>query len=148
MLIESKEFSTGIVSTGLLHHDYYGAPYGYHQLGTFQNRFEERRGSKRDTSPTKYCISYNINDVGYGNTLSYFPNKILEIIDVYDAMTDSEKKYRSKPMTPEEALTLIRKDFLEGDHLGIDPILFDIFTDFLHESGVIRNPDFIREIKI
>ncbi|HON78234.1 MAG TPA: hypothetical protein PK544_07060 [Spirochaetota bacterium] len=148
MLIESKEFNTGIVSTGLLHHDYYGAPYGYRQLGTFQSRFEERRGSKRDTSPTKYCISYNINDVGYGNTLSYFPNKILEIIDVYDAMTDSEKKYRSKPMTPGEALTLIRKDFLEGDYLGIDPILFDIFADFLHESGVIRNPDFIKEIKI
>jgi hypothetical protein len=148
MLIESKEFSTGVVSTGLLHHDYYGAPFGYRQIATFRSRFTERRGEQRDTSPTKYCVSYNVNDVGFGNSLSYFPSKILEIIDVYDAMTDPEKKYRAKPLTPEEALAAIKKDFLDGEHLGIDPILFNIFADFLHASGVIHDHGFINGMKI
>ncbi len=148
MLIEAREFSTGVVSTGLLHHDYYGAPYGYRQLATFRGRFTDRRGEQRDTSPTKYCVSYNVNDVGFGNSLSYFPGKILEIIDIFDAMTDPEKKYRAKPMTPEEALAAIKKDFLNGDFLGIDPILFNIFADFLHASGVIHDPGFVSGIKI
>ncbi|TAL31542.1 MAG: hypothetical protein EPN93_17255 [Spirochaetes bacterium] len=147
MLIESQEFSIGVVSTGLLHHDYYGAPYGYRQLATFRSRFVERRGEQRDTSPTKYCISYNINDVGFGSALSYFPNKILEIIDVYDAMTDPGKKYR-KPMTPDEALATIRHDYIDGEYLGVDPILFNIFADFLNASGVVLDHAFIAGIKI
>jgi hypothetical protein len=38
----------------------------------------------------KVCLSKNIMDVVYGNSLSYFPSKILELLDVFDAMTDHD----------------------------------------------------------
>ncbi len=148
MLLESKEFTKGVVSAGLLHHDYYQAPYGYRQLETFKKKFVEKRKQPRETSPTKFFISYNINDVGFGNTFSFFPNKILEILDVYDAMTDTEKKYRARGLEPEEALAKIKEEFIDGERLGIDPIFFNIFVDFMQSSKIITNPVTIDNYKI
>jgi HD-GYP domain-containing protein (c-di-GMP phosphodiesterase class II) len=61
--------------------------------------------------------------------LAYFPAKILEIIDVYDSVTDPGRKYR-KALTPEEALAMMREEFIEK-HLKIDVILFDLFVYFV-----------------
>ncbi len=147
MLLETRELSLGVVSTGLLHHDYYDAPYGYRQLETFRKKFTERRERSRDNSPLMHFISYSINDVGYGKALAYFPNKIMEILDVYDAMTDPEKKYRAKPFTPEEAVRAMRKEYIEAAHPGMDPILFLIFIDFLRAGGELSDPSVAEEMK-
>lgn len=147
LLLTSGEFSAGIVATALLHHDYYLSKKGYRQLPTFRTKFVDRRNIHREHSPTKYAISYNINDVGYGNALSYFPNKVLELLDVFDSITDSDKGYRASK-TPEEALQIIREDFLDGPELSLDPILFTIFADFLQTSGIVTEPAFLEEIKI
>ena len=42
MLLESNELTWGVVATGLLHHDYYGASFGYDQLNTLTKKYEER----------------------------------------------------------------------------------------------------------
>lgn len=147
MLVESKQFSSAVISTALLHHEYYGASFGYRQTSTFIKKFTDRRDKSREISPTKFFISYNVLDVAYGNSLSFFPNKVLEIIDVFDSMTDPDKKYK-KAMTAEEALKAIRLEYVEKNELGIDPIIFNIFSDFLKTSGIIVDPSFIETIKI
>jgi HD-GYP domain-containing protein (c-di-GMP phosphodiesterase class II) len=64
-------------------------------------------------------------------TLAYFPAKVLEIIDVYDSLTDS-RAYRAS-MSSEEALDLMFREFII-QHRKIDPILFDIFTAFIRDK--------------
>jgi hypothetical protein len=139
MLLQSKQFTWGTVGACLLHHDYYNAPYGYRQLDTFKLKFPERRTQDRSGTSTTYLMSYNINDVGYGAALGYFPAKVLELIDVFDSMTDERKKYRRSAFSPEEAVQAMRNDFLDGSYPGVDPILYNIFIDFLNVSGIISS---------
>jgi HD-GYP domain-containing protein (c-di-GMP phosphodiesterase class II) len=40
-------------------------------------------------------------------------------------------------MSPEEALTMMREKFIENRR-KLDPILFDIFADFIHEKQKAR----------
>ena len=148
MLINAKQFSPGVISSGLLHHDYYFKDGGYNQLNTFQSKFIDRRKNQREQSPTKYFMSFNINDVGYKTTYSYFPNKVIEILDIFDAMTDKDKKYREKPYSIEDALKTMRKEYIDIKKPGLDPILFNIFVDYIHESGLIPDPLFPATVKI
>lgn len=79
--------------------------------------------------------------------MAYFPNKILEMLDVFDAMTDPDKKYR-KPMSAEEALAAMRKEYLDVPHPGLDPILFTIFVDFMQASGQLDDPQSAEQLRI
>jgi HD-GYP domain-containing protein (c-di-GMP phosphodiesterase class II) len=67
--------------------------------------------------------------------LAYFPAKVLEIVDVFDALTDPNRKYR-KALTAEEALVMMREEFIEKHH-KIDIILFDLFLRFVKDSSTI-----------
>jgi len=73
-----------------------------------------------------------MNSVNRFEALGYFPAKVLEIIDVYDSVTDPNRKYR-KAMTPQEALAMMEEEFINKHH-KIDIILFDIFTKFVQEQ--------------
>jgi HD-GYP domain-containing protein (c-di-GMP phosphodiesterase class II) len=52
-------------------------------------------------------------------------------VDVFDSLTDPNRKYR-KALTPEEALDLIEEEFINKGH-KVDPILFDLFTRYISE---------------
>ncbi len=147
MLLQSKEVPYGVVAVGLLHHDYYGAPYGYRQVETLRKKFSRNKNMEFEKYSSLYFISKDVMDVAKGNSLSYFPAKVMEILDVYDAMTDSEKKYRSGALSPGDALYAMRNDFINTERLGLDPILFNIFVDFLFTSAVIT-PDVVKEVKV
>jgi hypothetical protein len=110
------------------HHEYYGddAGYGYFRSGLEQHRKANPK-AKQD-----YCISYELEPIMNYETLAYFPAKVLEIIDIFDSVTDPSRKYR-KPMNPEDALVMMREEFIENHH-RIDPILFDIFVEFQNEN--------------
>jgi hypothetical protein len=148
LLVRSKLFSWGVVATGLLHHDYYNSPKGYRQTKTFQDKFVDRRGKARDITRTKHLISYNVLDVAYDNAYSFFPTKMIELVDVFDAMTDSGKHYRKTVMTPAEAIVEMKRCYLDVDHPGIDPVLFDIFVDFVSASGLVPEQMLAEETKI
>jgi hypothetical protein len=143
LLAESGQFGLGPVSMPLLHHDYYGMalPKGYNQLPTFRRKFVDRRGPQRERVSSIYCISHSINDVGFGSAMAYFPNKVMEILDLYDTACGAR-------VEPEQALAAIRAEYLDGDVLGIDPVLFDIFIDFVVAGGEIANPATIRSLRI
>jgi hypothetical protein len=112
------------------HHEYYGDPNGY---GYFRSYLEQYRKAN-PKARQDYCITYELEPMLNYQALSYFPAKVLEIIDVYDSVTDPNRKYR-KAMSPEEAIAMMRDEFIVKHH-KIDPILFDIFTRFARERLV------------
>jgi len=109
------------------HHEYYGDPdgYGYFRIGLEQ--YKKRNPQiKQD-----YCIAYEVKPMLSFQALAFFPAKLLEIVDVFDSLTDPNRKYR-KALSTEEALDVIEEEFINKAH-KIDPILFDLFTRFINE---------------
>jgi len=111
------------------HHEYYGDPSGYGYFRAYLQQYRKQNPEAKQD----YCISYDLEPVLDYQVLAYFPAKILEIIDVYDSVTDPNRVYR-KAMTPDEAIAMMREQFVEKNH-KIDIILFDIFESFIKEKG-------------
>ena len=106
------------------HHEYYGDPGGY---GVFRAYFNQYKKVSQFVKQS-YCISYDLPSVLDYKVLAYFPAKVLEIIDVFDSVTDPNRKYR-RAMGTEEALEMMRDEFIVK-HPKIDIILFDLFSEF------------------
>jgi len=111
------------------HHEYYGDPAGYGYFRFYLQQYKKANPSAKQD----YCITYELEPILDYQALAYFPAKVLEIIDVYDSLTDPNRVYR-KPMEPEEALTMMRAEFIEK-HLKLDPILFSMFESFTREKN-------------
>ncbi|MDR2542688.1 MAG: metal-dependent phosphohydrolase [Treponema sp.] len=110
------------------HHEYYGDPAGY---GYFRAYLQQYKKSN-PLAKLDYCITYELEPMLDYHALAYFPAKVLEIIDVYDSLTDPHRLYR-KPMTPEEALDMMHAEFIEKQ-IKLDPILFNVFETFIREK--------------
>jgi len=110
------------------HHEYYGDPAGY---GFFRTYLEEHK-KENPQARIGFCITLDMYSMNRFEALGYFPAKVLEIIDVYDSVTDPNRKYR-KAMMPQEALAMMEEEFINKHH-KIDLILFDIFTRFVQET--------------
>jgi len=113
------------------HHEYYGDPDGY---GPFRDDLQEYNRSIANMTQD-YCITDDLESILGFRALAYFPAKVLEIIDVYDSLTDTRRVYRAS-MSSEEALDMMYKEFIIRRR-KIDPILFDIFTGFIHEKEAL-----------
>ena len=111
------------------HHEYYGDPSGY---GLFRLSLESAKKTNPQIKPD-YCISYDIDPMTKFEARAFFPAKVLEIIDVCDALTDPNRKYR-KALPVEEAIDVMKQEFVDKHH-KIDAILFDIFTRFVKEAA-------------
>jgi len=110
------------------HHEYYGDSAGYGYFRAYLQQYKKVNPfAKQD-----YIITYDLEPILDYQALAYFPAKVLEIIDVYDSLTDPHRIYR-KTMSPEEALNMMKAEFIDS-HLKIDPILFDIFALFIREK--------------
>jgi hypothetical protein len=110
------------------HHEYYGDPDGY---GLFRAYFAKY---KKDNPIAKqdYCIGYELEPVLDFQVLAYFPAKVLEIIDVFDSLTDPHRVYRH-PMSHKEALKMMWDEFIINHH-KLDIVLFDIFVTFIKDE--------------
>jgi len=116
------------------HHEYYGDLGGY---GVFRTYFDQYR-QVNPVVKQSYCISYDLPSVLDHKVLAYFPAKILEIIDVFDSVTDPNRKYR-KAMSTQEALAMMREEFIVK-HPKLDIILFDLFSNFAMEAPTPWQP--------
>lgn len=118
-------------SAGLItgyHHEYYNNKDGY---GYFREFLEQYKKDNPKAS-LDYCMAFDMESLVDYKALSYFPAKVIEIVDIYDSLTDKNRKYR-KPLPMEEALEFMRKTFIE-DTAKIDPILFDMFCDYITQK--------------
>jgi len=115
------------------HHEYYGNSDGYGYFRAYLAQY------KKDNpfATQDYCITYELEPIMDYQALAYFPAKVLEIIDVFDSVTDPHRVYR-KAMTTTEALEMMRSEFVDK-HRKIDIILFDIFSMFITEKEKQNN---------
>lgn len=137
MIVKSREFEPEVALMSALHHEYYNDKTGY---GISKILFSDK--NKKFRSPS-YALSYDIGDIKKGAALAYVPAKILEIVDVFDALTDKKRKYRDREFTVDEALIIMKEDFIEKD-VKLDPVLFSIFLDFVNNHAVLKNKELIR----
>ena len=110
------------------HHEYYGDRDGY---GYFRAYLAQYKKDNPHAKPD-HCMTYELEPILDYHAIAYFPAKVLEIIDIYDSVTDPNRFYR-KAMKPDEAIDMMREQFVEKHH-KIDVILFDIFARFIYEK--------------
>ncbi|AFG37390.1 HD-GYP domain-containing protein [Spirochaeta africana] len=115
------------------HHEYYGAPSGYGYFRELLTRYKQMNPDAQ----IDHLMSYEMEPLIDYQVLAYFPAKMLEVIDVFDSLTDPNRLYR-KPLTPDETIAVLRKDFVH-EHVKVDPIILDLFEQFLHERGLIKS---------
>ncbi len=128
LISQTAEYSLEVLLTVAFHHEYYG--HGYGPFNTFYKNKVKSQPQFRFHS----ILTYDADASDKCDALAYFPSKVLEIIDVYDALIDPARKYRlGKVFSPLQALTIMKEDFIEK-HTKIDPIIFDIFVSFMAES--------------
>jgi len=115
------------VESGLItgyHHEYYGHPSGY---GFFRAHYSKHL-EQHPRQHYNYLISFSVKPVLTFQTIAFFPAKLLEIIDVFDALTDPNRVYK-QPLTTEEAIEFMQKQFVE-ENLKLDPILLVLFKEY------------------
>jgi hypothetical protein len=132
MIVKTREFDSEVALLAALHHEYYNDASGY---GISKVLFPQ---NSRKYKIPQYCLTYNISDMKNGLALAYVPIKMLEIVDVFDALTDKNRKYREREFTVDEALELMRNEFIDKS-LKIDPILFSIFLDYISNYSILKD---------
>ncbi|WP_157149932.1 phosphohydrolase [Brachyspira sp. SAP_772] len=105
-----------------LHHDYYG-----YSSNSLINKFSTEKDQE-------HILSFEAEDIINGEALAYVPSKILEILDTYDVLVfmNSKKKENLKDVL------INMRDNLITNKIKLDPILFNLFTNFLHEVSDIK----------
>ena len=128
LVSQTSEYPLEVILTVALHHEYYGLGYGPY------DHLYKLKLAKHPSFQIQRIMTYDAKTIDECEAFAYFPAKMLEIIDVYDALIDPARKYRGgKTFTPEEALNIMREDFIER-HVKLDPILYDAFVEFLSNS--------------
>ncbi len=110
------------------HHEYYGNPDGY---GYYRDHLEHYQKINPQVRP-EYCITFDLDSILDCHALAYFPAKIIEIVDVYDSLTDPNRIYR-KALDMEGAISTMREEFITKS-LKIDPLLFELFVSFIRRN--------------
>lgn len=112
------------------HHEYYGSPSGY---GVYRDILKLYRFHP-EHDPLSYAVSSDVKSVEQCRSLSFFPVKMLELVDVFDTIrvfSMNELNVDSPDVI--EILREMRMDYIDKG-VKLDPVLFDIFIDYLSES--------------
>ncbi|MEI0524407.1 hypothetical protein R4K54_00605 [Brachyspira murdochii] len=112
-----------------LHHEYYG--FGY---GIFMNMYNKQFANKNFNN-IEHILTYDPSDINSLLALSYFPAKVLEIVDSYDSLYMKFSKNKEIGNIPNEVISFMYENFLENN-IKIDPIIFHIFIKYLEN---VRN---------
>jgi HD-GYP domain-containing protein (c-di-GMP phosphodiesterase class II) len=113
------------------HHEYYNHPSGYGYYRALLAKHLEKNPKR----PPGYCIAYTVNTLAGFQALAYFPAKLIEIVDVYDALTDPNRIYKP-PLPPEDAVKVMENQFIR-EEMKLDPILFHLFLEFLEKEQLL-----------
>ena len=105
-----------------LHHDYYGYSKNNLIKQFLNNKYPDN------------ILSFEAEDFIKGEVYAYVPSKILEIIDIFDVLLfmNSRKKENI------EYVIIYIKDKLMADEIKLDPIILDLFINYLSETYEIK----------
>ena len=123
-IINKTNYSKEVAFITGYHHDYYGNNGSYGIYTSYLNNFRKNNPSKLQD----YCIGFNLENLVKCEVLAYFPAKVLEIIDTYDSLTDTNR-VSSRRLSHEEAVDIMWNVYIVK-HRRLDPVLFDIFVKF------------------
>ncbi len=129
MIIRTQKYPFEVLAMTALHHEYYSGKGSYNFTCPIVSRL---CGKKVDHNNISYFISYSKDDFIEGDSLSFFPVKILEIADIFDAMAFGKSK------APFEVVKMMKKEHISSV-LKIDPVLFRIFMEYLCASGAVNS---------
>jgi len=110
------------------HHEYYDDPSGY---GFYRICLEKYKKINPQVK-LDYFIAYEVEPMMDYQVMAFFPAKVLEIVDVFDSLTDPNRKYR-KALSTEEAIAVMEEEFI-NKHPKLDIVLFDLFKRFVKEA--------------
>lgn len=128
MILKGKNYSFPVYAMTAFHHEYYGNQGSYKFTNPILSKLS---GVKRTDGNAKNFITYDEKAFIAGTAIAYFPCKVIEIIDIYNALITK------KNMPHFETLSFIKKNFI-AVNLKIDPILFEIFVEFMQSCGLIE----------
>ena len=74
-------------------------------------------------------MSFEPEDIINANVLSYFPAKMFEIVDIYDTLSFMEGRRNKNP----KDVVLFMQNMFTEEKIAIDPIIFDLFIQFLED---------------
>lgn len=109
------------------HHNALGKAGGYGIT-----RLERERGMRAPVETVRVLAS-DSKGFATGEALGWLPVEMLAVADVYDAMTDNSRTYK-KAMSSSEAAVFLDDTMAAGGKL--DPVLVDLYIDFLRTQGV------------
>jgi hypothetical protein len=132
MIMNTNIYPFPVPAMAAFHHELYGSKGGYNFTNAIISKLYK---IKRDDTKAHYFITYDEKDFINGLALAYFPIKILEIIDIFDALKNKKKR----PVS--ETLMMMKKEFIIKS-LKIDPILFAIYLEFNYKCGLINAKEF------
>lgn len=132
MILKTKSYPFSVSAMAAFHHDYYGNKSGYNFTNVIISKLYN---ITRDESKVQYFITYNEKEFINGQALAYFPVKVLEVVDIFDAIKNKKKK------SAFETLFIMKKEFITRS-LKIDPIIFSIFLEFNLKCGLIDRSEF------
>ncbi len=135
MIINADGFPFEVAAMTVFHHEYYGDNSGYNFTRPIMARHKHQLRSEHNM---KYFISYSAGTYLNKFALSFFSAKVLEIFDVFSGLYDKKKH------SAIESLKIIKQKFI-SDKLKLDPVIFEIFIDFLIKCGLVNNSE-IREL--
>ncbi|HNX60971.1 MAG TPA: hypothetical protein PKK43_17855, partial [Spirochaetota bacterium] len=127
MIQSTRKYSFPVYAMAAFHHEYYGGKGSYNFTNPIVYKITKK---KRMDEAAGYFISYDQKEFCDGTALAYFPCKMIEIVDVFNALV-----YK-KANPPAEALKIMKKHFI-AQSLKIDPIIFDIFVEFKIQCGSV-----------
>jgi hypothetical protein len=132
MIMNTKAYPFVVPAMAAFHHELYGERGGYNFTGAIISKLYK---TKIDDTKMQYYITYNEKDFINGIALAYLPVKILEVIDIFDALKNKKKR------SVLESLHLMKKEFITKS-LKIDPVIYAIFLEFNHKCGLIDIKEF------
>ena len=113
----------------------------FHKEGYGGTRLE-RKG--QNWPPFTISISDNVTDFLHGYARGFLPTEMLALVDIFDAATDPSRKYK-KPLSSIETAEMLFEKVLQ---LKLDPLLFDIFIDFLRSLAIAVPENYGLSVKL
>jgi len=101
----------------------------FHPEGYGLTRWERKNG-RRVFPSYQCCLTDSLSDFTAGQALGFFPAEACALIGLYDGLTTPDD---GPGVSVGAALERLRDDALV--HGKVDPILFDLFTDYLRSMG-------------
>ena len=106
----------------------------FHPDGYGLTRWERNNG-RRVYPAYQCCITDSLSDFTAGQALGFFPVEVCGLVDLFDGLTHPDS---GEGLTVNAALDKLREEALI--HGKVDPILVDLFTDYLHSLRIAPPP--------